>query len=164
MREITLTHPTLRVVALVDDIDYDYLMQWRWFAEVRILKSGRVHRRAKRRCAITKGTFYMHVVVARRAGISGEVDHRDADGFNNQRHNLRACTRVTNGANRRKGPLTASRFKGLTRASDCDRWKVRIGDGGRHYVGMFQSEEEAARAYNAAALRLYGEFASLNPV
>jgi hypothetical protein len=88
-----------------------------------------------------------------------EVDHRDGDGLNNRRYNLRVCTHAQNGANQRIPKNNRSGFKGVYRQKDCDGWCAKIRS---TYLGLYDSAEEAARAYDTAAVRTFGEFASLN--
>jgi hypothetical protein len=88
-----------------------------------------------------------------------EVDHRDGDGLNNRRYNLRVCTHAQNGANQRIPKNNTSGFKGVYRQKDCSGWLAQIRG---TYLGLYDSAEEAARAYDTAAVRTFGEFASLN--
>jgi hypothetical protein len=91
------------------------------------------------------------------------VDHRDGDGLNNMRSNLRFATSRQNAMNRSKWKSSDSRFKGVHR--DGKRWRAIITLGGKRiHLGCFASDEEAALAYNDAALANYGEFAKLNVI
>ena len=95
------------------------------------------------------------------------VDHIDHNGLNNTRANLRTCTKGQNGYNQRVNKLSSTGYKGVQRMSPSQRirptWHARIVvDGQRVRLGSFQSPEDAARAYDIAALRHFGEFAFLN--
>lgn len=94
-----------------------------------------------------------------------KIDHRDGDGLNNQRHNLRPATTRQNGQNRRKVAAASSAFKGVSFHLRDRKWQARIKvSAARIQLGYFESEADAARAYNAAALKYFGEFASLNVI
>jgi hypothetical protein len=98
-----------------------------------------------------------------------EVDHRDGDGLNNRRTNLRATTTAKNHFNMRARTTGTSRFKGVAWYKRGKKWRAMI-SGGQYYqkthvpkhLGYFTDEEDAARAYDAAAREYFGEFAALN--
>lgn len=102
-------------------------------------------------------------------GYSPEfLDHIDGNPLNNSINNLREATNQENGMNRKKnksinGKPTSSIYKGVTRAKHAKKWTAQIQiDGKSKYLGSFISEIEAAKAYNRAAIKLFGEFAKLN--
>ena len=96
------------------------------------------------------------------------LDHIDCNPSNNDISNLRAATIKQNGMNRKKdksyaGIQTLSKFKGVSLNKQLKKWISRIGiNGKRKHLGYFTSEIEAAKAYDTAAIKLYGEFAKLN--
>lgn len=147
--------------AIVDDDDYDYLMQWKWhvkpntkvFYAIRNLNWS-LNGHPKVSCV------WMHRELI---GISGLlVDHINRDGLDNRRANLRLATKSQNGMNSRDKRGT-SRYKGVSWENENSAWYARITIGYRPiFWGRFQSEEEAARAYDAKAIELFGEFANLN--
>jgi len=89
-----------------------------------------------------------------------DVDHINHDGLDNRRENLRICTQAQNVMHSRKS-RGRNRFKGVWRHGK--NWCAVIVANKKIYrLGSFQKEEDAAAAYNAAAIRLHGEFAVLN--
>ena len=91
-----------------------------------------------------------------------EVDHKDGNGLNNRKKNLRTATHQQNCWNRKKKKdgLT-SEYKGVSFKTSKGKWVVQIN--GRH-VGLFTDEKEAALAYNTLAKIEHGEFALLNKI
>ena len=158
MKEIPLTQGK---VAIVDDEDYEELVQYKWYAH----KNRRCWyaRRSTRMAAGKQGAVLMHRQVMR-AAPRRQVDHRDGDGLHNWRTNLRYCTNGENQSNLHyKKEGCTSRYKGVSWYRRSGKWVAGIRVSGKGVnLGYFEEEEDAARAYNAAAVELFGEFASVN--
>ncbi len=91
------------------------------------------------------------------------ADHRDRDGLNNRRSNLRSATGSLNQANRRKAAGTSSRFKGVTWDRRRSTWISQIGHQRQHFqLGRTEDEWLAAARYDVAARALFGEFSTSN--
>jgi len=89
------------------------------------------------------------------------VDHRNGNGLDNRRANLRPATKSQNGANRLIAASNKSGFKGVDLKKG--RWRAQIKVvGSKIHLGYFDLAEEAARAYDMAAIEAFGEFATLN--
>lgn len=92
-----------------------------------------------------------------------ECDHINGDKLDNRRRNLREVTHRQNHQNRPPGRGCASRYKGVSPSAAPGRWRARISPHGKEiHLGSFGSEEEAALAYDRAAIDHYGEHAWLN--
>lgn len=141
-------------IALVDEADLPQIEQHRW-------------------CAVFMEKWYAATKVNRKLVLmhrylmglpSCKVDHKDGNGLNNQRHNLRLATDQQSAANRRKlHHNTTSRYKGVVWDAQRQAWRARIMVNRKlRHLGRFRSEEEAARAYDQAAREIFGEYASLN--
>lgn len=103
--------------------------------------------------------IYMHRVLVRpEDGLV--VDHINDRGTDNRRSNLRVCTIQQNVTRQRKG-----RWRGTCFDKKRGKWVVHIKvNGKQQHLGRFDKRTDAARAYNAAARKLFGKFARLNPV
>lgn len=91
------------------------------------------------------------------------IDHANGDPLDNRISNLRLATRSQNNQNVRSATGSSSCFKGVTWDASRNKWIAGIKkDYKRHNLGRFDTAEEAARAHDEAAVRLYGAFARLN--
>lgn len=142
---------------MVDDCDYDRLSGYKWKA-VRDESKGRVRWYAYREVAGSLRGMHQDVLGVKPGLL---VDHQDGNGLNNVRSNLRYASQSENQQNRRKSAPGASRFKGVTVLPLRYVARIKVGDKTLQ-LGTFESEEEAARAYDAAAIEHFREFACLN--
>lgn len=90
------------------------------------------------------------------------LDHIDRNRLNNKFQNLRTATAYQNSTNKTSKVNSSSKYLGVSWHRDRQKWAASIRSNGSNYLGIFSSEIEAAKAYDAAAKRLHGEFASLN--
>jgi hypothetical protein len=159
MKEIPLSQGK---VALVDDADYEWLSQWKWsYFDNKTAHTGYAYRLTDS----GKGEFLHRMLLG--ASEGQDTDHINHNGLDDQRHNIRLCTRSQNNANSRKHAFCSSQYKGVTFRGQAHtgKWIAQASAGGRQrYIGIFLREEDAARAYNAFALKTWGEFARLNDV
>lgn len=157
MKQIPLSNG---LFALVDDDDFERLSSYKWHA-VRSATKHRVSYYAARGGRDGEpGTVYMHRQVMR-AEVGQAYDHRDRDGLNNQKSNLRPCTPPQNLANSRRP--NKSGYKGVYWDAQKQKFLAQIQiDGRAKHLGWHRAVEDAARAYDRAALQAYGEFAALN--
>lgn len=157
MKEIQLTQGK---VAFVDDHNYDWLNQWKWC----LFESGNKTYAARgvKRSNKTK-IVLMHRVVLGLDDTKIYADHKDGNGLNNQIENLRSCTNQENQRNR--GANNNRKYKGVWWDKYRNKWKVGIVVSRRlKNIGRFDTEAQAALAYNEAALKYFGEFAWLNTI
>lgn len=90
-----------------------------------------------------------------------QVDHINNNSLDNRKCNLRACTQTENARNRDKQKNNKSGYKGVS--VHGDRYRVKIHPNGKTIeLGIYDDKKEAAKAYNAAAIKYFGEFAFLN--
>ena len=153
MKEIKLTQGQ---VALVDDLDFEALNVFKWYAS----KERNRFYAARHIYIDGKGTTAkMHNMILNGKGI----DHIDHDGLNNQRSNLRFCTKSENNMNQRKLASATSMYKGVSFFKQTGKWAAYIKFNGKKiHLGLFDSEVEAAMSYNDKAIALFCEFANLN--
>lgn len=142
--------------AIVDDCDYERLSKFKWQAVP--YQNCMYARRCIRKDGKTISFFMHHEIMG-----NTYIDHRDGNGLNNKMDNLRECTHSQNMQNRRKHAPASSKFKGVQWWKAQEKWISQIAkDKKRYFLGYFTEEIDAARAYNEAALKHFGEFANIN--
>lgn len=140
---------------IVDDEDYEFLSQWDWFAH-----AGRNSYYAYR--GVGESHVIMHRVILNVTDKDLVVDHIDGDGLNNQKSNLRTCTKNENTRNSVKRKDNTSGYKGVSWHKQSRKWVVNIQHNNQCWSKSFSNIIEAARAYDEKARELFGEFARLN--
>lgn len=151
MKEIQLTRG---YVALIDDDDFDRVNKHKWRS---IIDKQLVYAASD---INGKKTMLHRFILNAKRGVY--YDHRDCNGLNNQKDNLRECTLSENRGNSRKFTVTGSKYKGVNRHKP---WSAHIMKNGKSVcLGYFESEDEAGIAYNKAAIDIFGEFARINTI
>ncbi len=153
MKRISLTQGKF---ALVDDEDFERINQYKWYAG----KNKRTYYAGRHFCSRT--TIRMHRVIMN-APKGMEVDHRDGNGLNNCKGNLRFCTQSQNQQNQQALQGGTSLYKGVSSHTKDKKWRACITLNSKtYYLGNFYNEIKAALAYDEKAKELFGEFAYLN--
>lgn len=151
MKRISLTQGKF---ALIDDIDFEYLNQWKWHYHDGYAAKG---------CS---PTILMHRIVAKRAEIncSQTIDHINLKRNDNRRKNLRPATKAQQMMNYNKQKNNTSGFKGVSYCKRHHKWRATIRYKHHYHLGYFNNKLDAAKAYNKAAKKYFGKFARLNKI
>jgi hypothetical protein len=157
MREIYLTNG---MVVYVDNDDFEDLNRFAWRCQL-TKNENRFYAVRTAKTNSKKETELMH---RRIAGIAGlDIDHIDGNGLNNQRSNLRPCTRSQNLANRGTTSANKTGYKGVRKRSTHKSFEAVITFNNRSiHLGSFDNAIDAARAYDKKAVEVHGEFAKTN--
>lgn len=151
-----------KAFAVVDSSDWPEVSQYTW-----CLLNADGKQYAVREEPMQNGRRGKQILMHRQllCAEDGQLcDHNDGDGLNNRRSNIRIATAAENAQNTRKA-RGGSRFKGVSWEKRWNHWRVVIQvDGKQKYIGSFNDEVEAAKAYNKAAEEHFGGFAYLNDV
>lgn len=150
MKTINLTQGK---VAIVDDDIYEKISSIKWYCHHGYAVGW-----------VDKKKVIMHRFVMN-ANKGQEIDHKNGNKCDNRRENLRFCTRSQNKANVGPNANGTSGYKGVHWSALHNKFRARIGvNGKRYHLGLYTLAEDAARAYNDAAKKYFGEFAQLNEV
>lgn len=147
--------------ALIDDEDFERLNQVKWHSHEDkntwyAARSEYINGRQK--------TIRMHRLIMN-APPDKQVDHRDGNGLNNQKGNLRYATNLQNTRNQKPLIGRSSKYKGVCWDKQHKKWMAYIMVNGKQtYLGYFDDEILAAQTYNLAAKMHFGEFAWLNDI
>jgi hypothetical protein len=146
----------LQAYALIDRDDAALVLPYRWRCAP---NNGIPYVKARTRDG---RTLYLHRLILQVDDPLLTVDHVSTNALDNRRCNLRLATRGQQQRNQR-AIQASSAYKGVSWDARCKRWCAQIrADGRATWLGRFCSEKDAARAYDAAARDLHGEFARLN--
>ena len=151
-----------KCAVLIDDEDAEKVLKHTWHIIVNSYDKTQLH------AVVTnakidgkKKTLYLHSLIT---GFC-LCDHVDGNVLNNQKENLRRATKAQNCQNQRKHSKNTSGYKGVHWNAHAKKWQALImANYMREHLGYFKTKEQAALAYNEAALKYHGKFARLNEV
>ena len=143
--------------AIIDTDDVEKIKPFKW----RLNKKKRVNKDAMYATAGTSPKIALHRLIM--AAKDGElVDHRDGDGLNNRKENLRISTVAQNTSN---WFYSKAKYRGITFHKPTQKWQAAAyHEGKQYYLGLFETDKEAAEAYNKKVIELKGEFAKINTI
>lgn len=159
MKEIILNK---NKVAFVDDDLFDELNKFKWRAD----KQHNTFYAA--RTIVVNGknkVIYMHRIILNLTDSNVFVDHKNRNGLDNQKENIRTCTNSENQKNMAHREGCSSIYKGVSFHKRCKKWQSQIIINGKSkHLGYFEIEIEAAKKYNDYAMIHYREFANINNI
>lgn len=145
--------------AIIDAADVPLVQDFNWCV---VLRQRTAYARRCERVGRHSVNIRLHRVLTN-APNGVLVDHRDGDGLNNRRSNLRFATKSQNAHNMRKPCTNTSGHKGVTWDKRDHKWQAKIMVGGRQRsLGYFEHKADAARAYAEASAELHGEFGRID--
>jgi hypothetical protein len=138
----------VKAIALIDEEDIPLVSKYNWW----MTTNGYVE---------NKNSTLLHNLIL----SCKMVDHIDGNKLDNRKSNLRKCTKAQNAVNSKIRSTNTSGYRGLWWRDSRKRWVARIMVDGKHlWLGSFKKKTDAAKAYNDAAVKYFGEFARLNKI
>jgi hypothetical protein len=149
--------------ALVDASNFDWLSKWNWQAwwcsDTKSFYAVRGETKDGKRIRV-----WMHLEILNDRDAE-QGDHKNHDTLDNRRDNIRPCSKVQNCWNRRMRSDNTSGYRGVSQRKYNGKWKACITVHRKNIMlGQFDDPKVAALAYNEAAKKYHGEFASLNAI
>ena len=159
-KEIQLTKGQ---VAIVDDDMFDYLNQWKWQASEQ--KNGKFYAQRKIKVNSLRKCIMMHRLIVNNTDIKLHTDHINGITLDNRKINLRICTNSQNQMNKKVQINNKNGLKGVSFNKEKKKYEVSITiKGNKIFLGYYFNPIDAAKAYNEAAIKYFGEFANLNKI
>ncbi len=144
---------------LIDDEDASIMDNYTWYIDGRGYVTTTCSREEQRRTGVLRRKLHRLIMNVPKVL---EVDHVNHDLLDNRKQNLRICTKQQNLLNKRK-TWGSSRYKGVSWYARDKNWLSKITFSYKqYYLGYYDTEEEAAKAYDIKAKELFGEFAKFN--
>lgn len=143
---------------LIDDEDYKKISPYTWSVN---LDNGNFYAGAW----VDGKRIRMHRFIMGATDPEKLIDHRNGNTLDNQKDNLRDSTKSQNNCNRISKRNASSKYLGVSFDKARNKWQSHIKDTKtkkHHYLGRFDSEKDAAIAYNSRAIEIHGEFAKIN--
>jgi hypothetical protein len=143
--------------AMVDDEDYDIVSNFSWHFS--FVKKNMPYAK----CLIEGKSVYLHRLIMQVSDSKILIDHKDGNGLNCQKNNLRTCSYSENSMNRKPFYGVSSKYIGVSFNSTRKKWIAQITKDKKHkFIGEFENEKDAAIARDIVAKELHGSFAKLN--
>ena len=147
--------------AVVDDEDFSMAQAHNWYADKH--KNGRWYAARNKKIDGKRSKIYMHRFILGIDAGNRDIDHKNRNGLDNRRENLRVCTRSQNNMNGVAATGKSSKYKGVYWSKAAKKWRAYIKiDGKQHSLGCYGDEVAAAGMYNMAAGLFFGEHARYN--
>lgn len=152
----TFKHPN--TFALVDDEDYEYLNQWKWYAREHSNRLYVIRREKDSEINWKARHLQLHRIIMK-AKNGQIVDHIDRNPLNNQKNNLRFCTFAQNLANKKVQVNNTSGYRGVSWNKKSKIWQARVGLNGKEkLIKTSKCIKECVMAYDKFMVGKYKEF------